>query len=375
MRNITVVNNPLDPDTFFNIVISRIRIADSMVLPRPHNINLNNLKKLHKEVGKSDKAGVAFLTSGSVGTSKIVIRDYDSIYKESNDVARKLNLNINDNILITSPVTHSYGFGMLMAAKLVGAKVFTANSPNIYTRLKEIKNILASEKIDIMTGVPFIFKMLLKSKPERVAIRNFVGGETVPLPLIKNWENEFNNSHLLQEYGLSEVGIVSFGSIHDIPTSIGTPIPNTKIIIENGELIVKRDSAPTKYLKGNSEETFTNFGIKTGDLGYERNGLFYLTGRKKSLIIVAGLNVVPEEVENVIRYYSKVDEVVVKGENHDLRGEIPVAYITPKLSNNKIKVLKDWLGDKLESYKIPQKFITMNEFPRTSSGKVDRNGL
>ena len=96
-----------------------------------------------------------------------------------------------------------------------------------------------------------------------------------------------------------------------------------------------------------------------------------ITGRKKDLIISAGENIYPREVEEVLAQHPKVKEVAVIGIKDEVRGEMPKAFL---LIHDGVTVedreLRAFCKDKLAHYKVPKHFEVLTDFPRTPTGKV-----
>jgi long-chain acyl-CoA synthetase len=97
----------------------------------------------------------------------------------------------------------------------------------------------------------------------------------------------------------------------------------------------------------------------------------YIVDRKKDMIIVAGLNVYPREVEEVLYQYPKIRDAAVIGEEDKLRGEAVVAYIVLKEGETaqEVEILR-WLKERLAVYKIPRRLVFVDDLPRTGSGKI-----
>ena len=130
------------------------------------------------------------------------------------------------------------------------------------------------------------------------------------------------------------------------------------------------------YYKTNSE---TNSKSKkdlfdTGDIGYlDEEGFLFVEAKRSDLIVTGGENINPVEVEKVILTHNDVKEVCVIGIKDKTWGQLVSAAIVLKkdgrLSANE---LKNFLKEKLASYKIPKKILFIDEIPKTEMGKVIR---
>src|SRR5207244_9648294 len=124
---------------------------------------------------------------------------------------------------------------------------------------------------------------------------------------------------------------------------IGLPIPNVSVSVQNeaGELLPAGEAGELCVQGGNvmqgywnqPEETakvFRNGWLLTGDIGYrDADGYYYITDRKKDMLLVNGNNVYPREIEEVIYQFPNVKEAAVVGQPDARRGEQPIAFVVP----------------------------------------------
>jgi long-chain acyl-CoA synthetase len=114
--------------------------------------------------------------------------------------------------------------------------------------------------------------------------------------------------------------------------------------------------------------------LKTGDIAYrDKSGFFYIAGRIKEMIKVAGEIVFSPEVESIIQRFPGVIEAAVIGQKDELRGEVPKAFLVveePDSFNN--QKFRDFLKQHLAHFKIPQKFEFRENLPKNKTGKIDK---
>jgi len=128
------------------------------------------------------------------------------------------------------------------------------------------------------------------------------------------------------------------------------------------------------------EETakaFRDDWLLTGDLGYrDKEGYYYITDRKKDMLLVNGNNVYPREIEEVIYQYPNVKEAAVVGQPSERRGEQAVAFVVPNdnTSIDENELLK-FIRSKMADYKVPKKVIISSALPRNATGKVLKTEL
>ena len=119
-------------------------------------------------------------------------------------------------------------------------------------------------------------------------------------------------------------------------------------------------------------KTITDGWLHTGDLGkLDDDGFVTITGRKKDLIISAGENIYPREIEEALAQHPKVKEVAVIGVKDEVRGEVPKAFVIAREGVQlEEKELRSFCRENLANYKIPKYFEIVADLPRTPTGKV-----
>jgi long-chain acyl-CoA synthetase len=119
-------------------------------------------------------------------------------------------------------------------------------------------------------------------------------------------------------------------------------------------------------------KTISEGWLHTGDLGkLDEDGFVTITGRKKDLIISAGENIYPREIEESLCQHPKVKEVAVIGVTDDVRGEVPKAFVIAHEGMTvDEKELRAYCRENLANYKIPKYFDIVADLPRTPTGKI-----
>jgi long-chain acyl-CoA synthetase len=141
-----------------------------------------------------------------------------------------------------------------------------------------------------------------------------------------------------------------------------------------GELMVRGRNVMQAYhhLPEETAKTITDGWLHTGDLGkLDEQGFVTITGRKKDLIISAGENIYPREIEEVLAQHPKVKEVAVIGVKDEVRGEVPKAFVIARegLPIDE-KELRMFCRDNLAGYKVPKYIELVPDLPRSPTGKV-----
>ena len=186
-----------------------------------------------------------------------------------------------------------------------------------------------------------------------------------------------------QGYGMTECSprICNGVAKSPYPESVGRVVPGCEVRIVDGEIRVKSPSVMMGYYNDPTEtaNSLTEDGwLCTGDLGYEKDGWLYITGRKKNLIILAnGENVSPEEIENQFAFFRPVKEIVVYESQQKITAEI---FPDPEYVSDDIKAEIQAKIDAVNETFPPAKRITSvvyrdTEFEKTASKKIIRSSI
>jgi long-chain acyl-CoA synthetase len=363
------------------------------------------------EIDGNDLAELVF-TSGTTGQPKGVMLSHLNITSDAIAAVSFVNILKDDRALSILPLSHMFELTIEIAILYVGASVVYARTLSPETLLKlfvsqhvtcmvlvpqalqlflhGIERQVRQQKKEkqwevlhrIASRLPFRFRRVLFRQVHRRFgghFRFFVsGGAYLPPKLHKRWETM--GFRVMQGYGATECApVVSVTPYNEhIYDSIGKPIPGVEVrIAEDGELLVKGPNVALGYWK-NPEATaaaFENGWYHTGDLGFrDEKGNLYLKGRKKNLIVLAnGLNVYPEDIENVLVANPIVKDAVVFGLMEGDEGPI-VHGVLLMDDPDKAKSAVQQANKQLASQQQVHGFTVWPEedFPRTHTLKVKR---
>jgi long-chain acyl-CoA synthetase len=246
----------------------------------------------------------------------------------------------------------------------------------------------------VMAGVPTMFVMML-THPNAMkydtssVTRWLVGAAPMPVAQLEAFEKKFGGT-MYVGYGLTESGpgvAVQREGVARKPGSTGQPMEGVTVRIvdddgqerprgEVGEITVRGDNVSPGYYKNAqaTAETFRDGWLFTGDMGYlDADNHLFVVERKKDLIIRAGLNIYPKDVEEVIHRMDGVREVAVVGVTDAVMGEEVCAYIARK-DGAKItaeQVIGHCQGH-LAKYKTPRYVEFVDSLPKTGLGKIQK---
>ena len=245
-------------------------------------------------------------------------------------------------------------------------------------------------------GVPTFYTRLLSdsrfTKELVKHMRLFISGSA---PLLSETHIQFENrtGHIiLERYGMTETNMNTSNPYigERRAGTVGRPLPNVELKItdpetgkekftdEIGQIEVRGPNVFKGYWKmpeKTKEELRENGFFITGDLGkIDQDGYIHIIGREKDLIISGGFNIYPKELEIFIDGHEGVLESAVVGVPHPDFGETPVAVIVPEIDNPpKLSKIEENFKLQLARYKHPRAFLLVENLPRNTMGKVQKN--
>lgn len=339
----------------------------------------------------SDLAVIIY-TSGTTGCPKGAMLAHSNLLHNVNSCAKVLELVGEDRIVVLLPMFHSF---MLTVGILL--PLFVGGSIVLIKSVHPPKNIVQEiirHRATILPAVPQFFRMLTHGGlPPDMPLRLCIsGGAPLPGEILREFTAKFPIP-LLEGYGLSEASpVVSFNPIRGPwkAGSIGVPIHDIEVSIQNeageilsanttGEVCVRGGNVMQGYWKQPQETAaaIRNGWLLTGDIGHvDTDGYFYITDRKKDMLLVNGINVYPREIEEVLYKFPGVKEAAVIGVPDSRKGEQPVAFVAP---NDGIQLdssaILAYLRERLADYKTPKKIIVLPTLPRNATGKILKTAL
>jgi long-chain acyl-CoA synthetase len=225
--------------------------------------------------------------------------------------------------------------------------------------------------------------------PFRVCIS---GAAPLPMQVLKDFETKFGIP-LIEGYGLSEASpVVTKNPLRGVrkPGSVGLAVPHVEVSVQDetglmlgvnevGEICVRGGNVMQGYWNKPEEtaKTMRHDWLLTGDIGYrDADGYYYITDRKKDMLLVNGNNVYPREIEEIIYQFPGVKEAAVIGIPDPRKGEQPLAYVVAAEGVTlDEKTLFQFIREKLADYKVPKRIIFMPALPRNATGKILKTEL
>lgn len=341
---------------------------------------------------ESDLALIIY-TSGTTGKPKGAMLSHGNLLANVESCRQVLETAEQDRMAILLPMFHSFMLTVgILLPLLSGAEIVIVKS------LHPAKNIveeIIARRITILPAVPQFFRALSHpTVPVDLPLRLCVsGGAPLPMEILREFTRKFPSIPLVEGYGLSEASpVVSINPIHGEKRagSIGLPIPGVEMSIQNdrgqvldpsetGELCVRGNNVMLGYwnLPAATAETMRGDWLLTGDIGHrDADGYYFITDRKKDMILVNGINVYPRQIEEALYQILGVKEAAVVGVHDPRKGEHPVAFIVVDEGTVLEEAeLQRFLRHQLAEYKVPHRIWFVEQLPHNDTGKILKREL
>ena len=344
------------------------------------------------ERSEDDLAALLY-TSGTTGRSKGAMLSQGNLLSNARALAKLWRFTDRDVLLHALPIFHTHGLFVATNTVLVsgGAMILHAGF-NVDAVIDALPRATA------MMGVPTFYTRLLDdprlTRELTGHMRLFTSGSA---PLLAETHDRFaerTGHRILERYGMTETNM-STSNPHDGDRRAGTvgfPLPGVEIKItdpatgeslpqgETGMIEVRGPNVFKGYWnmpEKTAEELRTDGFFITGDLGrIDEDGYVHLVGRDKDLIISGGYNIYPKEIEGVLDAQPGVLESAVIGVPHADFGETVLGLIVPAAGETPdLEKIKTTAATSLARFKLPRALLIVDELPRNTMGKVQKNIL
>ncbi len=342
---------------------------------------------------EDDDLAAILYTSGTTGRSKGAMLSHKNLGSNTLTLRDTWGFTKDDVLIHALPVFHTHGlFVATHCVLLSGARMFFLNRFDADTVIDLLPRATA------MMGVPTFYTRLLASprltKDVCAKIRLFVSGSAPLLPeTFKEFEARTGH-RILERYGMTETTMNTSNPLDGerIAGTVGFPLPGVEVRItdedgtplpqgEVGVLEVKGPNVFRGYWR-QPEKTAAEFRADgffiTGDMSMiDKKGYVHIVGRSKDLIISGGFNVYPKEVELCIDQIDGVHESAVIGVPHPDFGEAVVAVVKRQGSGPEVsaEAIQATTKAELANFKVPKKVFFVDDLPRNTMGKVQKNLL
>ncbi|MDQ1900952.1 malonyl-CoA synthase [Paracoccus sp. WLY502] len=341
----------------------------------------------------ADDLAALLYTSGTTGRSKGAMLTHGNLVSNSMALRDAWRYTARDVLIHALPIFHTHGlFVATNVTLLSGASMI------FLPKFDPDRIIALMDRATVLMGVPtFYVRLLQDDRLDRditAHMRLFISG-SAPLLAETHREWQARTGHaILERYGMTETNMNASNPYDGdrIAGTVGMPLPGVEIIVTDpetgaelprGEIGMIEVRGPNVF-KGywqmpekTAAELRANGFFITGDLGkFDDRGYLHIVGRGKDLIITGGYNVYPKEIETEIDALPGVVESAVIGLPHRDFGEGVTAVIVPtgKDAISEQDVLAA-LDGRLAKFKQPKRVLFVDELPRNTMGKVQKNLL
>ncbi len=405
------INNFLKPaeisyilnDSGANVLITDAELAVhfEMLKARQPSLKLLRIEEFASETAnrqspvanqaESDLAALLY-TSGTTGHPKGAMLTHGNFLHNVSSCVEALKVQEDERVIVALPQFHSFMFTVgTLLPMLCGGGILLLKTLHPF---KQVLEDVVRHRGTILPAVPSFYRAVL-ALPEfgKLPLRLCIsGGAPLPVEVFNEFTRRFPFP-LREGYGPTESSpVATVNPIYGInkPGSIGKPIPNVELSIRDeagkelpagatGEICIRGGNVMRGYWN-QPEETarvLRDGWLYTGDVGCrDADGYYFITDRKKDMLLVNGINVYPREIEEIIYQFPGVKEAAVVGMPDPRRGEQPVAFVSP-LEGQTLdeRALLQFVRGKLADYKVPKRVIFMPVLPRNTTGKILKTTL
>ncbi len=344
---------------------------------------------------RSEDPVVIIYTSGTTGVPKGAMHCH-RVLIEGQNIARAMHMEPGDKVLGHMPLYHVAGcVATVIPAMQHGCGVVLMPQWEPAAAL----DLIARERINVMGGIPTHFIDLLQQseagpRDTHCLKSAWIGGAPVTPKIARAVKDTLHFDALQAVYGMTETMGMTTLSEFDAPIEVtcenkGKPVgdyelkvvdPATgsaKALGEDGEIWVRGYLVMLGYYKNEeaTREAISPDGwFHTGDLGrFDEDGYLQITGRAKEMFIVGGSNAYPAEIERYLETHPDIDQAVVCGAPHERLGEVCFAFVMPKAGAElSSEAVIEFCRGAIADYKVPRRVQIVEDFPRTTTNKIQR---
>ncbi|MET4045272.1 malonyl-CoA synthase [Bradyrhizobium sp. RT6a] len=341
----------------------------------------------------NDDLAAILYTSGTTGRSKGAMLTHDNLASNSLSLVGFWRFTDKDVLIHALPIYHTHG--LFVATNVT---LFARASMIFLPKLDPDLIIKLMARATVLMGVPTFYTRLLQnaalSRETTKHMRLFISGSA---PLLAETHREWSarTGHaVLERYGMTETNMNTSNPYDGerVPGAVGFPLPGVSVRVTDPETgkELPRDEIGMIEVKGPNvfkgywrmpEKTKAEFRddgfFITGDLGkIDAKGYVHILGRGKDLVISGGFNVYPKEIESEIDAMPGVIESAVIGVPHADFGEgVTAVLVCNKGADVTEAAVLKALDGRLAKFKMPKRVFVVDELPRNTMGKVQKNVL
>ncbi|XP_055908985.1 medium-chain acyl-CoA ligase ACSF2, mitochondrial-like [Eupeodes corollae] len=357
--------------------------------------SLRELSVLQPFISADSPCNIQF-TSGSTGKPKAAMLSHLNIVNNGILIGNRAEIE-GQKICVQVPLFHAFGVSISISAGMGSGATLVLPGPGF--KPEDSLKAIAKEQCTVVYGTPTMYVDLIRKQREsplpiesvKMAV---TGGAPCSPQLFSDMKKVLGVEKIKSVYGLTETTSVVFQTMPNdsderIFNSVGHLLEHTEAKVideagnivafgEPGELCLRGHSIMLEYFRDEikTKETLgSDKWLKTGDqFVLQEDGYGQIVGRLKEMIIRGGENIFPKEVEDALNTHPHIIESYVIGVEDERMGEELCAFVrlSDDVKDLKQTEIKAYLTGKIAHFKIPRYVQVVKDFPKTTSGKIQK---
>ncbi|MBL7864231.1 MAG: acyl-CoA synthetase [Cyclobacteriaceae bacterium] len=348
----------------------------------------------------STRRAMILYTSGTTNLPKGVVTTHKNIQAQIATLVKAWRWSQQDHTLCILPLHHVHGIINVVSCSLWSGALCEFLPEFDPTK---VMGTFRKGNVNVFMAVPTIYFKLAAvwdqmNPNSRSGISEALnkmrlmvsGSAALPVSLMNKWQ-EISGHKLLERYGMTELGMAISNpySGERREGKVGIPLEGVLIRLcnekdelvkdEPGEIQVKGENVFLEYWNqpDATRNAFTQDGwFRTGDVAVVEDGYYRIMGRNSVDIIKSGgYKISALEIEETLRLHPMIKDCAVVGLDNEEWGEIVAAAIVSAEAPMKSEDIQTWLKDRIPAYRVPRRYIFVDELPRNAMGKVTKNDV
>ena len=336
----------------------------------------------------------ACFTSGTTGSPKGVVKTHRSWVAGLAASRIEFQITAADQVLVPGSLSHSLSLYAAVEALSAGSTLHLLAQPSGAAALASLHQRSASVIVAVPTLLSRLATEAIAHNQPCPAVRLIIsGGAKLTGKVLAQLQRAFPSARIVEYYGASELGFVSVRHSNMPVDSVGRAFAGVALSVQRedgngpadvgkiGWVCVRSELICAGYLDQPTTPPATGFRAvngwwTAGDRGWlDGQGYLYLAGREQDMMICAGVNVYPAEVEAALLTLPEIAAAAVLGISNDCRGDMIYAVVVWQEQPLDRRTLRQRLRPHLPRYACPRRVYALDQLPLTSSGKVARAQL
>lgn len=339
-----------------------------------------------------DVPAVLLYTSGTSSEPKAAVLSHDNLVSYLLNTVEFGSAAEDEALLLAVPPFHIAGVAAVLSATYAGRRIVPLPQFSAKAWLEVAVGEAVTHAFVVPTMLARIVAALDAGAPAPIGLRTLsYGGARMPLPVLERALAHLPNTGFVNAYGLTETSSTVAvldpedhrAALHSSDqrlrrrlSSVGRPVPGIEVRIEGGEILLRGEQVAGGYV-GHGSRLDPDGWLRTGDVGeLDEEGYLFVKGRADDLIIRAGENISPAQIEDALLSHPDVDGAVAVGVPDLEWGEVVAAAVTLRQGAHlEVDALRAWCRERIGSLMTPEALLVLPELPMTATGKVLRRDV